>query len=152
MAARLQVHFRSLAPMFVQSKHLPHTCPAFLHPRRSLHLPGPPCGSHLTSCYSSCLSSSLQATSRSLVATAGHKIVGHALRGGYSIQRSLRYTATKASKSKTKFCCSSCGHDTFQYFGKCPSCGEFGTYVTLTLFPTLLPLRPWFSATCLLYE
>lgn len=43
-------------------------------------------------------------------------------------RRSVRCTATKAAKAKVRFCCSLCGYDGYQFFGKCPSCGEFGTY------------------------
>ena len=43
-------------------------------------------------------------------------------------RRSVRCTATKAAKAKVRFCCSSCGYDGYQFFGKCPACGEFGTY------------------------
>ena len=148
MAARLQFHFRLLAPMFVQSKHLPSTCPAFPHPRRTLHLKGPPYSGPSTLYHGSCLSSRLQAAAGSQVAAAALTMVGQRVRGGSSIQRSLRCTATKASKSKTKFCCSSCGHDTFQHFGKCPSCGEFGTYATHSRSYPPCSLSVDYSALC----
>lgn len=33
------------------------------------------------------------------------------------------------AKSKNKFVCSTCGYETGKWLGKCPSCGEFATFV-----------------------
>jgi hypothetical protein len=41
--------------------------------------------------------------------------------------RQLACMATKASKSRTEFLCSSCGNTALQYFGRCTVCKEFDT-------------------------
>ena len=33
------------------------------------------------------------------------------------------------AKIKTAFFCQSCGHQTAKWLGKCPSCGEWNTFV-----------------------
>ncbi|MDE5652592.1 MAG: DNA repair protein RadA, partial [Muribaculaceae bacterium] len=34
-----------------------------------------------------------------------------------------------ASKTKTVYFCSSCGHESPKWLGKCPGCGEWNTFV-----------------------
>ena len=33
------------------------------------------------------------------------------------------------AKAATQFACTDCGYSAGRWFGKCPSCGEFGTLV-----------------------
>lgn len=41
--------------------------------------------------------------------------------------RNTRCAATKASKKPVQYVCTGCGNDSFQYFGKCPECGEYNS-------------------------
>lgn len=119
---------RLLTTMFLPTNLLPHsTLPACPHQSHSS-------GHNLASIsHLSCRPSSpLQGTS-TLVSSVFNP---NTLRTP-DCHRSLRCTATKAAKVKIMFCCSSCGHDTVQWWGRCPSCGEFGTCALV--FLQLLP-------------
>lgn len=140
MAARLHLHIRLLTTMFVPAgHHPPTTSPPFSYPRSTLTLPLPSHSFASTSCYNRGPNSPLQATSAlSLDRRPAFRTLKQRHPGVSPSVRSLACSATKAAKSKIKFCCSSCGHDEYKYFGKCPMCGEFGTYV----HPYILVLLP----------
>ena len=43
---------------------------------------------------------------------------------------------SKSSKEKTKFVCGECGYETVKWFGKCPSCGSWNTFVEVSAAPS----------------
>lgn len=51
-------------------------------------------------------------------------------------------TNLEMAKEKTVYVCSNCGQDSPKWVGKCPSCGEWNTYVEEIVRKEKTPLRP----------
>ncbi|MFM2401450.1 MAG: hypothetical protein RI950_967, partial [Bacteroidota bacterium] len=47
------------------------------------------------------------------------------------------------AKAKTSFFCQSCGHSAPKWLGKCPSCGEWNTFVEELVEATVHPAEVW---------
>ena len=55
------------------------------------------------------------------------------------------------AKEKTVYVCSNCGQDSPKWVGKCPSCGEWNTYVEEIVRKEPVNRRPVSGIDCLLY-
>jgi hypothetical protein len=124
MAARLHSSLRLPMTMSWPSKQVCHNTALFSYPHRALSFPLPSHNTLSVVHNSSCSISLPQATA---IHTVGSTAAVRLQHGACNSTRSIRCFAAKAAKAKIKFCCESCGHDSFQFFGKCPTCDEFGT-------------------------
>ncbi len=47
------------------------------------------------------------------------------------------------AKAKTSFFCQSCGHNTPKWLGKCPTCGEWNTFIEELIETKTHPADVW---------